>query len=161
MKVTAGQSEYGYGKCKKCRQIIPLEDFPQWFAGEQRHRSRSCCKCDGRTAWEGRESPLDKGPAYWKNCEIIRRAKNVPCADCGRQWPPVCMDFDHRPEHGKAHNVGELKSRRKEILHAEIAKCDVVCACCHRLRTEKRGYARTGRPVKPPPDTAEVARLGR
>lgn len=48
------------------------------------------------------------------------------------------MDFDHRPGETKLFDIclGYRYSRKK--LDAEIAKCDVVCANCHRDRTYKR-----------------------
>ena len=66
-------------------------------------------------------------------------AKDVPCMDCGNRYPAVCMDFDHRED--KKFNIGG-SSVSKETLIKEIAKCDVVCANCHRLRTQaRRQYA--------------------
>lgn len=66
--------------------------------------------------------------------EIIREAKAVPCADCGQRYPYYVMDFDHRED--KVIIVSKLPERGSVAkLLAEIAKCDVVCANCHRERT--------------------------
>ena len=63
--------------------------------------------------------------------------KDVPCIDCGGRFPPECMDFDHvRGE--KSFNVGHGADRSQIQLAAEIAKCEVVCANCHRIRTAGR-----------------------
>lgn len=63
--------------------------------------------------------------------------KNVPCHDCGKRYPPVVMDFDHVPERGpKLNSIGSIRSKEKAL--AEIAKCDVVCPTCHRIRTVTR-----------------------
>jgi hypothetical protein len=75
---------------------------------------------------------------------IIAEAKNRACADCGRHFPTCVMDFDHvRGE--KKFKVAEAVQRAYGLnfdrLRAEIAKCDVVCANCHRIRTASRGYA--------------------
>lgn len=148
MIVTGHHLRYGFGKCPKCEGVLPLEQFRQWVEREETHRSRKCVRCEKKVPLHetgSGPSPIHLGHAYWENCEIIRRAKAVPCADCNRLFPAVCMDFDHRESSLKAHNIGGLKSRRQDILLAEIAKCDVVCACCHRLRTQNRGYANTGR----------------
>lgn len=66
--------------------------------------------------------------------------KRGPCVDCGRTFDPVCMDFDHRPDSEKVANVCQMISaaRSRDDIAAEIAKCDLVCACCHRLRTHRR-----------------------
>lgn len=68
-----------------------------------------------------------------RNTGIIRAAKNVPCADCGQRYPYYVMDFDHREE--KSTNVGWMRGCGRARLEAEIAKCDVVCANCHRERS--------------------------
>lgn len=67
---------------------------------------------------------------------IIQDAKARPCVDCGVQYPPYVMDFDHRDPSGKSASVGEMVGRTSLArMVAEIAKCDVVCANCHRVRT--------------------------
>jgi hypothetical protein len=48
------------------------------------------------------------------------------------------MDLDHvrgRKEFKVSEAVQKAYSINVERLHAEIAKCDVVCANCHRIRT--------------------------
>lgn len=65
--------------------------------------------------------------------ELIRQAKSQPCADCGIQYPYYVMDFDHKGN--KSFNLASGKSRGMNVVKREIAKCDVVCANCHRERT--------------------------
>jgi len=68
---------------------------------------------------------------------ITDAAKSVPCRDCGKTYPPYVMDFDHvRGE--KLVMVSKMMLRNRVMIEAEIAKCDVVCANCHRERTHKR-----------------------
>ena len=61
------------------------------------------------------------------------------CMDCGENYPHFVMDLDHRPGTLKKFNVSNLNlfSSMEEFLD-EIAKCDIVCANCHRLRTWTR-----------------------
>lgn len=71
------------------------------------------------------------------------RLKSVRCIDCieaGRDgiWPIECMDFDHRDGAIKIAKVSSLTRDLAQFL-TEAAKCDVICACCHRIRTKKRG----------------------
>jgi hypothetical protein len=57
-----------------------------------------------------------------------------PCKDCDRTFPPCAMDFDHaRGE--KKFELWTCHKRTLTQILAEIAKCDLVCACCHRIRT--------------------------
>lgn len=69
---------------------------------------------------------------------IVDEAKRVPCTDCGLIFPTVCMDFDHLGD--KVDCVAILLQRNvsDDLLRAEIAKCEVVCSNCHRVRTAKR-----------------------
>ena len=70
---------------------------------------------------------------------LIDEIKSSPCADCGINYPPHVMDFDHaRGE--KEFIIAPNRSIALEKLLNEIDKCDVVCANCHRLRTHDRGY---------------------
>jgi hypothetical protein len=61
-----------------------------------------------------------------------------PCVDCG-EADPVLLDFDHRDPSSKRSEVGRLAGRKQwpQVL-AEIEKCDVRCANCHRRRTARQ-----------------------
>jgi hypothetical protein len=74
---------------------------------------------------------------------VARAAKDVPCADCGNRYPYYVMDFDH-VRGAKSANVSVLIQRGCSLvaLREEIAKCDVVCANCHRERSWSRGQHR-------------------
>ena len=59
-----------------------------------------------------------------------------PCADCGER-DPLVLEFDHLRD--KRFNIGSaLPYRNWETILAEIEKCEVVCANCHRRRTAHR-----------------------
>lgn len=100
-----------------------------------------------------RESELKKSVAYAKanrdkirtinanlaarDREYINKLKNKPCMDCGVKYPSFVMEFDHRDPSTKYAEVGNLASSHWSIkrIDLEIAKCDLVCANCHRIRT--------------------------
>jgi hypothetical protein len=73
---------------------------------------------------------------------LMREAKDRPCTDCDKRYPYYVMDFDHRPDEEKRFNIGgrETQGLGFEVMRAEIAKCDVVCANCHRERSHRRRY---------------------
>ena len=72
---------------------------------------------------------------------LLYELKNVPCSDCGVRYPAWIMDFDH-VRGTKLFNVAAgLRSHAGAIL-AEAAKCEVVCANCHRERTYRRLHSR-------------------
>lgn len=68
---------------------------------------------------------------------VIQAAKSAPCTDCSICYPYWVMDFDH-VRGAKSFNLGVGANKSVAKLLAEIAKCDIVCANCHRLRTHAR-----------------------
>ena len=75
--------------------------------------------------------------AKWRaQARLLVDLRAVPCADCGGSFPPCAMDFDHRPAEPKLSGVTRMIGRSgTERILAEVAKCDIVCANCHRART--------------------------
>lgn len=71
--------------------------------------------------------------------EFVRNLKSKPCTECGHTFPPECMDFDHRPGEKKLRAVSKMFTLSLERILEEVAKCDLVCANCHRIRTYRRG----------------------
>lgn len=67
----------------------------------------------------------------------LRDLRRIPCMDCGRVFPPHVMDFDHRDPKMKSFSLttGKAYLKNRAVLEAEIAKCDVICGNCHRIRT--------------------------
>lgn len=72
----------------------------------------------------------------------IEQAKSKPCADCGQFLPWYVMEFDHVEERGPKLFVVGGGNRALGKLQAEIEKCDVVCANCHKIRTHEREVLR-------------------
>ena len=77
---------------------------------------------------------------YEERTVIVLKAKDKPCMDCGQVFHHCAMDFDHRSNEIKLFAIAQGKHHSEEKLRAEIAKCDVVCANCHRVRTWKKGH---------------------
>ena len=60
------------------------------------------------------------------------------CADCGYNEHPAALDFDHLPGYKKDFTIGAQMIRNMDRIWEEVAKCEVVCANCHRIRTVQR-----------------------
>lgn len=64
---------------------------------------------------------------------------STPCTDCGEQYDPWVMQFDHIDPDTKSANIGQLITRgAKKALFEEIEKCEIVCANCHADRTYRQ-----------------------
>ena len=70
----------------------------------------------------------------------IEEIKKNPCTDCGVSYPSYVMDFDHLPQYEKSFNLAFWFSYNQEDVFNELAKCELVCANCHRLRTHARKF---------------------
>jgi hypothetical protein len=64
---------------------------------------------------------------------VLDYKESHPCKDCGRFYPHYVMDFDHLGN--KVMNVSRMIGYKRERIEQEIAKCDLVCSNCHRIRT--------------------------
>lgn len=80
-----------------------------------------------------RKARLDR----YAKIQTIKEAS--PCTDCGRSYASFVMDFDHRDPTQKVSDVSTLVKNCASWARVldEIAKCHLVCVCCHRLRTYK------------------------
>lgn len=77
---------------------------------------------------------------FMQKLHIILYIKSItPCADCHKIFPTQSMDFDHA-RGSKIDDISRMIRRTYSVdsLLAEIEKCDVVCANCHRMRTTQR-----------------------
>lgn len=133
--------------CAKCGTGKPLEEFVR----ESRRpsgRGYRCLKCAAAAQKVYHESAA--GREAIKAQRIVRRGKlralvnsrkDVPCSDCKGRFPLICMDFDHLGNEPKEDEISTMVHRLTSVerILAEIAKCEVVCSNCHRIRTLERG----------------------
>ena len=70
--------------------------------------------------------------------EFVLSLKNNPCTDCGVKYHPAAMDFDH-VDGEKSFNIasGYFDTPMHKLID-ELAKCELVCSNCHRVRTYNR-----------------------
>lgn len=67
----------------------------------------------------------------------LNQLKNVPCKDCGKNYPSYVMEFHHKDIHAKKFTIGRNYREGWKRLQEEVNKCDVICANCHRIRSFK------------------------
>lgn len=66
------------------------------------------------------------------------------CVDCGYAKHPEALQFDHLPGFTKQFTISKSHLKPLEEVLEEIKKCEVVCACCHAIRTHDRRVSRAG-----------------
>ncbi len=114
--------------------------------------SKVCSNCEGRKDF--REFPISYGTVDCRGSwclaclsnvvsnkargrqELLNKAKSKHCSDCGGLFPSFCMDFDHVCG-VKLGNISDLLTCSYDLLLAELSKCDVVCACFHRIHSRR------------------------
>jgi hypothetical protein len=94
---------------------------------------------------------------YYRQRAWFDTQKENPCADCGVQYPPCVMDFHHRDPAEKLFQIGPRVHASRVRLLAEIAKCDLLCSNCHRLR--EAGLREAGLAFRPGPKLREAGLL--
>jgi hypothetical protein len=71
--------------------------------------------------------------------QYIRDLKEKsPCLDCKEYYPYYVMDFDHVRGKKQANVMELIPTLSKKRIDQEIAKCEIVCSNCHRIRTHNR-----------------------
>lgn len=94
--------------------------------------------------YANRQAYIDKSLRRRKEIRAwIRGLKEAkPCTDCNQYYPYYVMDFDHLEN--KEFEMNKLVNKGSYLrLRTEIAKCELVCSNCHRIRTHLRREAST------------------
>ena len=135
--------------CTGCALPKPIDEFPikHKARGTRGTRCRLCRSLYGKRHYQlNRDAYLARAKAqranggrsnsYWSY--LMDYLRTHPCVDCG-ETDPIVLQFDHRDGTAKVGPVGVMVNRASwAALFAEIDKCDVRCANCHRLRTAQQ-----------------------
>lgn len=132
-------------RCCRCREWLPASAFSPNRTSSDGLQS-ACTPCQrayvrehyyaNRGYYLAKAAISNKKRNAWLRGQL-HELKAVRCSDCGVQYPPWVMEFDHvRGE--KLFNVSAPPTLDRDSLMAEAAKCEIVCANCHRQRTRQR-----------------------
>lgn len=142
--------------CGRCGEIKPDAEFA-WRRKARGERQKYCRPCQ---ADYGREHYRTNRAAYIERARTRKQRVNRermellftyfasnPCVDCG-EVDPLVLEFDHLRD--KTFTIGTaFRDRNWADVVAEMAKCEVVCANCHRRRTARRqGFIRESSRLK-------------
>jgi len=69
--------------------------------------------------------------------DYVNNLKTKPCTDCGNEYNPWQMQFDHIDT--KIGNISDMVvNNTLRAIKEELEKCELVCANCHANRTYYR-----------------------
>ena len=123
--------------CSKCGKRKRRSDFHPHKHTKDRLRPE-CKKCNLEHAERYRNRP-ERIEARHENYlnrtarlqVIIDEAKGSVCQRCGGEFPSYVLEFHHQVAADKEFPISAFRHSETK-LRAEIAKCDVLCANCHR-----------------------------
>lgn len=129
--------------CSKCRQPKDVGNFCK--SARMKDGLQSWCKAcmTKNTLKRYRKDKIrfkTRNTRYKRDkcAKVYEYLQNYKCVDCGEDRVAV-LEFDHLDPTKKIAEVSTLCFGYSwEIILAEIKKCDVVCANCHKLRTAHR-----------------------
>ena len=136
------------GLCVSCSSPEPVKDGSTCGSCRAKMRDRYARRKDAgpgdiqrRKTYPGVDAMT--GRREWRRRylkRVMRVAFAAACRDCGNGDLRI-LEWDHVPGRGvKAGSVGAMASSASmPRLKAEIRKCDLVCANCHRIRSLERG----------------------
>jgi hypothetical protein len=134
--------------CSGCGQERNIEDFNWKYKAKGIHQSlcRLCTTHHSRKHYKNNKE-IYVNRAHKRNVHIYKENRQLlyeyltlhPCVDCGNNDPRV-LEFDH-VRGAKVDEVTRMVSNRASwnTIEREIAKCEVRCANCHRIKTSERG----------------------
>ena len=110
-----------WGICKECKS----KQQAQWYEG---HRDQHLENVRRNTS-----VARDAARQY-----VLDYLSTHPCSECGESDPQV-LEFDHLSGKTKDISVMVAQGYSVKTIKAEIAKCRVLSANCHRRHTSKSG----------------------
>lgn len=133
-------------KCTLCGVEYSIDQFPKInrITGKRSSMHLECKRIYDREHYaKHKEKRVHIKRLNSKRCRVrnlqfsMDYLKNNPCIDCGEK-DPIVLEYDHKGH--KLKNVCNIIATGYSLdnLKKEIAKCEVVCANCHRRRTSKQ-----------------------
>lgn len=139
---------FTFKACSSCKQEKSVEDFHYDRSGKH-GRAAYCKECANKKAREHHS----KRSLEWRkerrnsankiNKDNKEKAVSLlggKCFDCGNTFPLACYDFHHLDPSEKEGNPSSFLNKSHEKMIAELSKCVLLCANCHRIRHFEGGY---------------------
>ena len=87
-------------------------------------------------ALEKRRVKTTKSEKEKKKTFLTLFKRSQGCCICGYNDDPLGLDLDHKDRNDKTYSIGDLPKKNWKVIFEELSKCQVLCAICHRFKTE-------------------------
>ena len=107
-------------KCSTCKEEKPLSDYHK--KGNDGTHDSVCKRCFSKyciSRWAARKA---KAVEY----------KGGRCSKCGYSRSMSALEFHHKVPSEKDFDWGKIRLQSEEKMLAELDKCVLLCANCHR-----------------------------
>lgn len=115
------------GLCRRCRK--PNTDrIGKWYCSTCYEKSKATT-----LAWKKRnhDKVIKESADYYTKRRIWFNSLKTKCSVC-EETHPACLEFHHVNPSEKDFTLGKIVSSPKAVILAEIKKCIILCANCHR-----------------------------
>jgi hypothetical protein len=156
--------------CSSCGEERDAEKDFSWRYRDRGIRQLRCKYCQsemGKLHYQNNKhtynerTRVSKAQALTENRSHISSYLSAhPCVDCG-QSDTQLLEFDH-VKGQKSRDISDLFTWgfNWSTIDAEIAKCEVRCANCHRIKTIEQGRSwRSTQPAKQPAKSYQMVRI--
>ena len=136
--------------CGSCKTKKSLKDFYKKGDGWQ----SMCIDCtkkyhhshfvDNRASYYASRDRSQQKIRDW----IIQYKQSHPCVDCKGYFHPAAMHFHHLDPATKVDGIASLSRYSLRRVKDEVAKCELVCANCHAVKTWPDAGVVTETPAK-------------
>lgn len=127
--------------CRICQQTLLKENFKKVYKKQkrsQRTHENVCKPCDAKEYKKWVSKNRDRFNAGQQQRRTERKLRAIDylggkCSKCGGKFPSCVYDFHHRDPEEKDRSPGLMMSLSDSKLFAELDKCVLLCANCHRI----------------------------
>jgi hypothetical protein len=122
-----------------------LSPVPSAKSGTKEYHQRKSREWYQRTKTSAPEK-LDERHRYVAERRRAAKAEWVKrlggaCVHCGGTFPDCVFEFHHINSEEKEYSPSHIFARTPSIIEAELKKCVMLCANCHRVEHDKLKYA--------------------
>lgn len=109
-------------RCTRCQQDKPVSEF--YFRKTENRHHPYCKRCHNAYTHERFKRRKARAITY----------KGGVCEDCGGAFHYSVFEFHHTDPTGKELTGNQIKRWAWDRVKAELDRCMLLCANCHRLR---------------------------